>query len=336
MRASTGRLPQRAGVRYRRLMRSRLRASGSDAALLVLASLPFHLAAGAAAQTGFATEYPGDVRIAEDRRVVLAEDFESGAVADLSRRWSDVKNAEGMSFVGDVPAASTGKRALEITSLGGANGGGHLYAALPSGQKRVYLRYYVQYAEGGSYHHSGGWLGGYQPKSAWPQGGAGERPAGNERFTVGFEPVDAALRLDFYAYWMGMRPDGGGAHWGNTLLGDPALRVRPGAWTCIEILLQLNEPTERENGELAAWVDGVRVGHLGPGSPSGTWSGGRFQPDAAGTPFPGFRWRSDPALELNFVWLQHYTTGDPAGHVGRLRFDHVVVATDYIGPIAVR
>ena len=100
--------------------------------------------------------------------------------------------------------------------------------------------------------------------------------------------------------------------------------------------MKANQPVESANGELAVWVDGVQAGRLGSGFPTGTWSGGRFTPGPEGTPFEGFQWRRDPALDVNFVWLQLYTTDDPPGHVGRLRFDHVVVATDYVGPIAVR
>jgi hypothetical protein len=241
-----------------------------------------------------------------------------------------------MSFVGDVPAASAGKRALEITSKAGVNSGGHLFTALPSGRDRVYLRYYVQYASGGTYHHAGAWLGGYVPKSPVPQGGASSRPLGNERFTVGFEPVDRDLRLDFYAYWMGMHADGAGSYWGNHLLGNPALRVQPDRWTCVELLVKLNQPADRANGELAVWVDGVPSGHLGSGFPDGAWHGGRFVPAAGGAPFEGLQWRRDLALDVNFVWLQLYATDDPPGHVGRMRFDDVVVATDYVGPIAPR
>jgi len=275
------------------------------------------------AEVGIAAGYPGDRGLGEDARVVLFEDFESGGVADLPARWDELRNPANLSLVPDSPA---GGRSLRIA---GTAGGGHLYTRLPAAQQRLYLRYYVKYGPA-SYHHAGAWVGGYKPPTAWPQGGAGERPAGNERFTFGFEPVGAELRWDSYAYWMGMRADGSGAFWGNTLLNDASLRVQPDRWTCVEILLEMNDPPETSGGVLAVWIDGVRVAHLGPGFPVGIWSGGAFRPDPAGEPFEGFRWRSDPALAINFVWLQLYTTSDPSGTVW---FDQVVAASEYVGPI---
>ena len=53
---------------------------------------------------------------------------------------------------------------------------------------------------------------------------------------------------------------------------------------------------------------------------------------AEGAPFEGFNWRTDPKLNVNFVWLYAYTQ-KPAGHRIRVWFDDVVVATEYIGPI---
>lgn len=40
-----------------------------------------------------------------------------------------------------------------------------------------------------------------------------------------------------------------------------------------------------------------------------------------------------PELNVNFVWAYLCMTDVPAGHVSKVWFDHIVVATDYIGPI---
>ncbi|HMO66339.1 MAG TPA: hypothetical protein PKE47_14130, partial [Verrucomicrobiota bacterium] len=58
----------------------------------------------------------------------------------------------------------------------------------------------------------------------------------------------------------------------------------------------------------------------------------RFSVPAGGAPFGGFRWRTVPELNVNFVWLYVYTQR-PAGHRIKVWFDDVVVATEYIGPI---
>ena len=51
-------------------------------------------------------------------------------------------------------------------------------------------------------------------------------------------------------------------------------------------------------------------------------------------PFEGFRWRTIDDLKANYVWLYLYITDAPAGHVSRVWFDDMVIATDYIGPIS--
>jgi len=48
-----------------------------------------------------------------------------------------------------------------------------------------------------------------------------------------------------------------------------------------------------------------------------------------------WNWRTVPELNVNFVWLYIYTQ-KPAGHRIKVWFDHVVVATDYIGPMTAR
>ena len=60
---------------------------------------------------------------------------------------------------------------------------------------------------------------------------------------------------------------------------------------------------------------------------------GKLQHPAGGAPFEGFRWRTVPELNVNFVWAYLYMTDVSAGHVSKVWFDHIVVATDYIGPI---
>ena len=82
---------------------------------------------------------------------------------------------------------------------------------------------------------------------------------------------------------------------------------------CVEQMVKLNNPVSASNGEHAIWVDGVQISHVGPGFPNGSWSGGIFTQNPAGTPFGGLRWRSDANLNLNYIWLQTYAPNDPAG-----------------------
>jgi hypothetical protein len=56
----------------------------------------------------------------------------------------------------------------------------------------------------------------------------------------------------------------------------------------------------------------------------------------------GFRWRSNPDLKVNFFWLMLYVTENAARQnrvanpnpVNRVWFDDIVLATEYIGPMA--
>src|SRR5436305_4338042 len=59
---------------------------------------------------GLASRYPGDLGLEKDEQVLFVENFETGSLADLSKRWSDVsnKNGEPMAFSDDVPAISAG------------------------------------------------------------------------------------------------------------------------------------------------------------------------------------------------------------------------------------
>lgn len=50
-------------------------------------------------------------------------------------------------------------------------------------------------------------------------------------------------------------------------------------------------------------------------------------------PFEGFNWRISNNLENNFLWLLVFITQASGKHVDRVWFNHVVLASDYIGPI---
>ena len=90
------------------------------------------------------------------------------------------------------------------------------------------------------------------------------RPQGNDRFSVGTEPVNSGLRFDFNAYWMRMRGSGG-TFWGNNLIMDESLQA-PLQWTCVEVMIKLSDPVDSYNGELALWINGNQIAHLGPTS----------------------------------------------------------------------
>jgi hypothetical protein len=245
-----------------------------------------------------------------------------------------------MSLSLDVPLDSGGTRSLLMTHVGGRSNGGHLYRRLLPGYDRLHVRFYVKFDPDCAPIHHFVHVGGYHPSTSWPQGGAGIRPEGNERFTTGVEPCGKRWRWDFYSYWMEMRSSPDGKSWGHDFINDPRLKVERGQWICVEVMMKMNEPVTAGNGEQALWIDGRPwakdgqiVSHLGAGLPRGKWVWDSFLTDPEGEPFQGFRWRATEELKLNFLWLLLYITTAPPGHVSKVWFDDIVVARDYIGPI---
>jgi hypothetical protein len=177
-----------------------------------------------------------------------------------------------------------------------------------------------------------------------------------DQFWSGIEPFGKSWVWDFYTYWWEMRGSPPrGQTWGNSFIRDRNLKVEKGRWICVEQMIQMNDVGE-SNGEQALWIDGELVSHLGKGFPKGLWTYDKFTPGKGGggirwdhaksaperftiaeggAPFEGFRWRTVPELNVNYVWLYIYTE-KPAGHRIKVWYDDVVVATSYIGPMRER
>jgi hypothetical protein len=314
-------------------------------------SPPFSTSAALPEGPGLSSKYPHDQGIERDSSVLLTENFESGEIADISKRWDEVSNKGGkvLSLNSDQPKASGGKRSLQLTSTLDENTGGHLYQRLPREVETVHARFYVKFAADAQYVHHFVHLGGYRPATSYPQGGAGERPRGDDRFTVGIEPHGDYGKnpppgaWNFYAYWPEMKISADKHYWGNAIPPVKPAIVPRDRWQCVEVMLKCNSKPELSDGELALWLDGKLVNHVKPGMPRSDWSGMGFHPVADGTPgatpFEGFRWRTDPDLKINFFWLLFYVT-ENAGRQNRVApekenrvwFDDIVVATNYVGP----
>jgi hypothetical protein len=238
-----------------------------------------------------------------------------------------------MSLVIDAPPNSLGTTVLQMTSIGGQTTGGNAYKNFPAGFSQLYLRYLIKYSGvTGIYHHTGGVMGGFNPLTDFPQGTAGIMPNGTDFFQDMAQADNSApnpLRLEHYAQWPGMM-----CCFGNYLMNGQSYTFVAGQWHTVELMLKRNNPLTDVNGEVAIWLDGVQVSHLGKGFPNGSWSGNRFTPDPTGTPFVGLQWSTVTALPINWINLQHYQDTDPTGYVNQVWFDHVVVATSYVGPIA--
>jgi len=294
---------------------------------------------------GLAARYPGDAGIERDPDVLFVERFDGDSVQEIARRWDAVDGQSIMSLTADVPVGSADKTSLLMTHVGGEGTGGQFYRRLLPGHEQVYARFYVKFAaDCEPIHHFGTHLGGFNPPTPWPQGGAGTRPDGDKRFTTGVEPYGDDWHWDFYTYWQGMHVHGDGKYWGTPFLADvPTQPVAKDRWICVEMMVKMNAAEgERSDGEQAFWIDGQLwrvqdqiVSHIGPGFPRGRWTGGWWHPDRdSSTAFEGFRWRTTDELAVNYIWAYLYITKAREGRVSKVWFDNIVVARKYIGPLA--
>ncbi|MBW2524504.1 MAG: hypothetical protein JRI23_10025 [Deltaproteobacteria bacterium] len=300
---------------------------------------------GAGSSEGFACQYPGDVSIDSHGSVVWYEGFEQGSVGAVVARYESTSNEQRMALEADVPAHSPGSASLRMTAGGGTNDT-DLYKNFVTGWDELYLRYYVKYQDGVDWHHTGVHVGGYFPDSNWPQGGAGVRPNGDDRFSVAFEPVQNGTnpRFDFYNYWMGMQDSPGGSYWGNTLIHDTRVYATHD-WQCVELHIRMNTDTGSNAGaELGIWLDDVSYVQYDDQGPVGRWLHDKFCRDTPNTSpsctdyFPldppdvvlDLQWRTTTDLKINYFWPQNYIT---AANTGDVWFDDIVIATERVGCI---
>jgi hypothetical protein len=306
---------------------------------------------------GIAVEYPHDEGIEKHPSVLFVENFEERTIEAVGQRWETIRHPEIMSFSDDVPSGSFGKQSLLMNQVAEKGTGADLYRRLDPGYEKIFTRMYVKFAEDcEAVHHFGTCVGGNHPSTPWPSVRAGQPTQGDKSFWIGIEPFGKSWTWDYYAYWCEMRGSPPrGQTWGNKFIQDDALKVRRGEWTCIEVMVQMND-VGKSNGELALWIDGQAVSYLGEGFPKGKWIFDKFNPGQegegvrwsqekgdreyfttapGGDPFQGFRFRTAQPLNVNFVWLYLYLTEGSPGHINRVWFDDVVVAREYVGPIHV-
>lgn len=330
--------------------------------LLALAAL----ASVASAQDGISTACPGDVGIAEHPSVVFVEGFEEGTVDELGAKWGDLSNDGGraVAFSEDVPEGSSGSRSLAITATRGKDNGGHLYTVLKPGHDVLYARYYVKFADDYGHNHHFVNLCGRANPPVWPVGGAGSKAT--DHFYVELDPqvgynntypgrsFDPPGIWHFYNYWPEMRswegPEGTSFYGNNFEPLEPVVADR-GRWICCEFMVKLNTAPDVRDGELAMWIDGEEQCRFGPGTPEGHWLRDKFMvaDHEDNAPFEGFRWRTDMQVEVNAFWLLHYVTERAFTQNDEFKqkhpeyaintqtatcwFDHIVLATEYVGPM---
>ena len=261
---------------------------------------------------------PSGPGIAEPADVIFADDFESGK---LGASWDETRNEKGevLSFADPGDEARCGKRCLRVEARLDRDTGGGMTKWFESAGS-LFIRFYTRFdAECDYVHHfvtlrANKGLHGGDKWSGFGQ--AGEKPAGDERFSTALEPWGnhaawpAPGRWNFYSYWHGMSKSGDGKYWGNSFANIDAPVIPRGRWICVEFMLKHNTPGEPD-GEQAFWVDGKLQGH---------WK--------------GINWRKSAGLMANALTLESYVTDRWTKHpLNIVEFDNLVIARRYIGPL---
>jgi hypothetical protein len=291
----------------------------------VLLACLFGFHALAAASSGLAAKYPGDIGLARDPAVLFADDFEAG---DL-KKWDEQR---GHAVV-TPEQPNAGRWCVRMTMDRGKNHGGDTIKWFSPGEDRVFARFYVKFSANYHYAHHFVWLSANHPRNKWASfGKAGQKPDGMTYFSTAMEPWFAWGKnpppgeVNLYSYFPDMEIDPKmNRYWGNSFFppgpdkgtAAGAHRVVPPLdhWHCWEFMIEANSAPDKADGRQAMWVDGKPAGE-----------------------FTGIRWRTNSELKVNCLWLEHYgyDAGDPTKQYWQdqqsVWFDDVVVAREYIGP----
>jgi len=302
-----------------------------------------------------AAQHPGDVGMSSDPSVVFYEDFAERSLSAVLARYDSNADRPGMALVADHPPDSPAPYALRLTSGGKFQDSTYVYKSFGQGYEELYVRYYAKYVGHGPWHHSGMWIGGYNPPLSYPYPRAGLKPAGDDWYSLGLEPIPSlpGTPMDLYTYWRGMHtwktaPTGArGDYFGNTLLHDAHFVLRSNTWVCYEMHLKLNpDPASGRGAVLEVWANDRLIRRFDDHGPLGYWVRDKFCPaDANGAECTTYRpakprlvlldqrWRTTGALEINYIWPQNYNT---ASTDSSLLFDDLVVAKRRVGCIVPR
>lgn len=265
---------------------------------------------------GFAARFKADAEISTHAAVIFADDFEKG---ELGAHWDEKNTGKGkaLSFAApDEPAF--GARCMKVEARLGENTGGGLTKWFEPAAT-VHVRFYTRFDPDCDYVHHFVTLRanrGLRGGDRWSGfGGAGVRPAGDERFSTALEPWGKSGKWpppgkwNFYSYWHEMTRSGDGKYWGNSFLPEGQEPIPKDRWICAEFMLKHNTPG-KPDGEQAFWIDGRLLGH---------WR--------------GINWRKTETLKANALTLETYVTDRwTKKPVNTVYFDNLIIAREYIGP----
>jgi hypothetical protein len=260
---------------------------------------------------GIAVNYPGDVGIEQDPSVIFVENCE-GSIDSFKERWANLNQNKELVTVIDAPPDSSGVQALSMRN-------NRLYAHTKP-VEQLYARYYLKYTDSPTFahHHLATIIGESEP-TPWPIAFSGRKVAGDRFFAASADAWGAAVfaprKWAFYHYWYDMKPEANGDFWGEHRrvgLGD---EIEGGRWYCVEHMVKVNTDGTSSDGEEALWIDGRKVGRM-----------------------LDLQLRTSSYLKINGFWLLFDAMEPRDGGIESLRlfYDDIVLATEYIGPLAPR
>jgi hypothetical protein len=243
--------------------------------------------------------------------IVFADGFETG---DLSR-WDELRYQDQIRVTDDPAGVHSGRYALEVPFAEGKNGGEAIKWFLP-GREEVYVRWYIKFEAGfdmGNGMHQM-ILMGNRPDNRWSGfGTAGTKPDGTNFWVANVDPVTFWEKYPnpgafcFYSYWPDMKLDTKtGKYWGNYFWQEePASLITAGRWHELIVHLKMNA-SGKSDGLEELTIDGERKIRV-----------------------EGLRWRTDPTLTINTLWVCSWTK---AAKAQKMWIDDITISTEPLTP----
>jgi hypothetical protein len=262
--------------------------------------------------TGISAKFPLDIGIDKDPAVIFTDNFETGGLRD---KWNHAVWNETSRLVTDDPAnAHGGKRALEFTLPQGSTNGHGVTVRFARGYDTIFVRYYAKFDKDDDFYnsaHDGACLAAIA--DGVPFSSPGVRADGRNKFMASLDtwrledmkPVPTPPG-EWIVYCYHPEQRGG---YGDNFYPKPKFYVERDRWYGCELMLKANTVGQKD-GRAAFWVDGKLTGD-----------------------FPNLHLRDVDTLKINHLTLTLYI-GRNKVRSNRMWYDDVVVATEYIGPLA--